>query len=451
MAEPPTAWTVPGDEPDDRDSSGRPPSASPLPVSPALTDPTMPVPAASPTAAQQPTHQSTHQSTWGAPPAAQQPNWGAPPEHGRPSGWGPPPGQPSPWGGAPHPGSGQPGQWGGQPNPGTGPQWSGPPAPGNWVSRGPGIIPLRPLAIGEIYDGVIRAIRSNPRTMVGFSAIVIALLTLLATIPQAYAMTSLLNGALADPTASDEDLSTAAMADAFGPLAITTLIGVLEFILATTIISALLIVAVDGAVRGKALNPGQLWARCRSRLFAVLGLACVVVVVMPLVLLVAIAPGLILAFTLSSPVPGGLLIALGVLVALVVDFALYFGFWAVAAPALLLENLGVFAALRRSSRLVRGGFWRVFGIGVLTAVIAYIIQQVFSIPFAIIGMIATGFATGFETTPGFSTNLIQMLITSIGTVLAGAVAFPFTSGVAALLYLDLRMRREGLDVDLMRS
>jgi hypothetical protein len=36
-------------------------------------------------------------------------------------------------------------------------------------------------------------------------------------------------------------------------------------------------------------------------------------------------------------------------------------------------------------------------------------------------------------------------------VLAGAVVFPFTAGVAALLYLDLRMRREGLDVDLMRS
>ncbi|GAA3310379.1 hypothetical protein [Nonomuraea dietziae] len=36
----------------------------------------------------------------------------------------------------------------------------------------PGIIPLRPLGLGDIYDGTIKLIRSNPKAVLGLSAIV---------------------------------------------------------------------------------------------------------------------------------------------------------------------------------------------------------------------------------------------------------------------------------------
>jgi hypothetical protein len=474
MAEPPSAWTAPGEEPDDRDPWGKPQVASPLPTPPgappapapvppnepaAPAAPVAPVPPVAPVAPVDPTRPVP-----ATPPAAPgQPNWGAPPEPARPPGWGPPPGQPSQWGGQPNQWGaqpnqwgGQPGQWGGQPNQwgpnqdGAQPQWGGSPAPGNWVSRGPGIIPLRPLAIGEIYDGAIRAIRSNPRTMVGFSVIVIALLTLLATAPQAYALSDLMNNPLLDPEQSENaqfaDIA-GDLAGALGSAGIAVLIAVLQYVLATTIVSALLIVAVDGAVRGQALNPGQLWARCRSRLPAVLGLAILVLLALPLVIVVAMLPGVIVVLIPSGEVAGAILLVVGALAGTFAYVTLYFGFWAVAAPALLLENLGVLAALRRSYRLVRGSFWRVFGIGLLTAVIAYIIRQLFSIPFALVG----GLFSSFQGDDSFGAILIQLLITDIGTVLAGAVLFPFTAGVVALLYLDLRMRREGLDVDLMRT
>ncbi len=149
----------------------------------------------------------------------------------------------------------------------------------------------------------------------------------------------------------------------------------------------------------------------------------------------------------SGAIAGAILLVIGVVLSVLAYLALYFGFWAVAAPALLLENLGVLASLRRSYRLVRGSFWRVLGIGLLTAVIAYIIRQLFSIPFAVMG----GLASAVQGSDTFGAFLIQLLITDIGTVLAGAVLYPFSAGVAALLYLDLRMRREGLDVELMRS
>jgi hypothetical protein len=306
---------------------------------------------------------------------------------------------------------------------------------------------MRPLAIGEIYDGAIRAIRANPRTMVGFSTIVISLLTLIATAPQAYAVSALLNSPLTtDPEAADNP-ELADFAGLIGAGGLAVVAGVLQYIVATTVVSGLLIVAVDGAVRGQALNPGRLWARIRPRLLALLGLACLIPLVQVAVVAIAVAPGVLVLVTSSSTVLGVIVLVLGVLLSIVLSSALYFGYWAVGAPALLLENLGVFAALRRSYRLARGSFWRVFGISLLTAVIAYFVRQIFGIPFALLG-------AGFVTVKGddsFVTLLVQLLVSDIGTVLAGAVLFPFTAGVSALLYLDLRMRKEGLDVDLMRS
>jgi hypothetical protein len=283
--------------------------------------------------------------------------------------------------------------------------------------------------------------------MVGFSAIVISLLTLLATVPQAYFVSALLNSPLTTDPEAAENPEFADVAGLIGAGGIAVLVGVLQYVVATTVISGLLIVAVDGAVRGQALSPAQLWARCRPRLFAVLGLAVVIPLIQLLVLAVSVAPGVIVLLLPSGTVVGVILVVLGALVALVVSLALYLGFWAVAAPALLLETLGVFAALRRSYRLAKGSFWRVFGISLLTGVIAYIVRQLFGIPFALIGAVFVG----IQGDDGFVTLLIQLLVTGIGTVLAGAVLYPFTAGVGALLYLDLRMRKEGLDVDLMRS
>jgi hypothetical protein len=455
MAEPPPAWIVPGDEPDDsppvpNSQPGVAPGVGALPASAA---PGGPIPSGTPTA------------------PLPSNGWDAPPQHGPPPGWGPPPGQPNPWNGPstpvaapgppaeagsnqwsgpPNQWTGAPPQWGGAPEQwgGAPGQWGPAPTPGQWSNRGNGIVPLRPLAIGEIFDGAIRAMRSNPRTMVGFSAAVIALLALLATAPQAYALSALLNSPFLDPAAA-ESADVSDLADLLGASSLSLLVNALQFVLASTISSGLLIVAVNEAVHGQKLTPSQLWTRARGRLFAVLGLSLVVVLALPLIMLVLVLPGVILVVlpSTAATVTGVILIVLGVLAGFGVFVVLYFGFWSVAAPALLLENLGVFAALARSYRLVRGSFWRVFGISLLTTVIAYVIRQLFTFPFSLIGQVVAG----TQDSDGFVASLIQLLVANIGTMLAGAVVFPFTAGVAALLYLDLRMRREGLDVDLMRS
>jgi hypothetical protein len=443
MAEPPPGWTAPDqpDQPDDEnDERGTTPASPPPP--PAWG---RPGPASSP--------------AWGQPGQnGQQPGNGRPPAYGGPppAYGGPPPacgsappayGAPPPPYGAPPPGYGYgappPGQ---PPYAGYGqPGWDRPALP----SGGPGIVPLRPLSIGEIYDGAVRAIRANPRTMVGLAAIVIAVVTLLGTAPQAFALSTLLNSPLTDAETAD-NVEMSEVASLIGAGGLAALVAILQYVIATTVVSGLLITAVAGATRGISFTPAELWARCKGRLLALIGLAIVVPLIVTLVAVAGMIPGLVLIAIPGVRAIGVILLIVGILGGAGFAVGLYLGFWAVAAPALLLENLGVVAALRRSWRLVRRSFWRVFGISLLTAVITAVVRQLFTLPFSVVGEFV-GAAQDSDGTPGFMGSLVRLLISDIGTILAGAVLYPFSAGVLALLYLDLRIRREGLDVDLMRS
>jgi uncharacterized membrane protein len=59
------------------------------------------------------------------------------------------------------------------------------------------------------------------------------------------------------------------------------------------------------------------------------------------------------------------------------------------------------------------------------------------------------FAAGMFSTSGTSTATVGLLAgTILTTVLTAAITTIFLSSVVALLYVDVRMRREGLDVQL---
>src|SRR6516162_9175750 len=105
-------------------------------------------------------------------------------------------------------------------------------------------------------------------------------------------------------------------------------------------------------------------------------------------------------------------------------------------------------ALARSWRLVRGSFWRVLGITVLAGVIVLVTAGVLQIPFGLFAAMAGG---GNSLLPSTGGNVASILISAVGGVVAGAVARPISAGVAVLLYVDLRMRREGLDLVLQTA
>src|SRR5262249_60621824 len=120
------------------------------------------------------------------------------------------------------------------------------------------------------------------------------------------------------------------------------------------------------------------------------------------------------------------------------------GSWCgLAGPAVVLEREGPARALARSWRLVRGSFWRVLGITLLASLIVVVTAGVLQIPFGLFAALAGG---GSSLLPSTGGSVAGILISAVGGVVAGAVARPLSAGGAVLLYVDLRVRRGGLDL-----
>jgi hypothetical protein len=117
--------------------------------------------------------------------------------------------------------------------------------------------------------------------------------------------------------------------------------------------------------------------------------------------------------------------------------------YSVAVPALVLENLSARQALKRSVALTSGFLWRLLVVGVLTLLIRIVVVFLCQSPFAIAVMLVT-VKGGY---PSIWLSIPSMLV---GGVCATATAPLFMIGFA-LAYYDLRVRKEGFDLQLMMS
>lgn len=108
---------------------------------------------------------------------------------------------------------------------------------------------------------------------------------------------------------------------------------------------------------------------------------------------------------------------------------------ALAVPPTVVERASVGQALRRSTQVVGGGFWRVFGLRLLAALTAVAFGYLFRVPFTVL-------ADQVESTTA------QAAFLALGTLLTSAVVLPLRAGVDVMLYLDQRIRREAFDVSL---
>jgi len=383
---------------------------------------------------------------------------------GQPQPWFPPAdepggyGQPPPFdpGQAPSAGSyGQPppgyGQTGGSGQPGYGPPGA-PPSYPRWQSQPqapkPGVIPLRPLGVGEILDGAFTSIRRNPRATLGIAAL---LLTASAVITTTLSLILLHYVGTVNLPSPGQQLTTAQtsrlltrFAEVLAPTATVSL--VLAFIVDTAL-TGLLTVVIGRSVLGHKITAGEAWQIARPRMAALIGTTLLI----PLILIGLWAVyALVLVILAVLHAPGALiggLAALGAIAGIILTiwFTIMFR---MAAQVVVLEREGPVRALGRSWRLVRGSFWRVLGITLLAGLIVAVTAGVLQIPFSLIAAVAGG---GNSLLPSTGGSVAGILISAVGGVVAGAVARPISAGVAVLLYVDLRMRREGLDLVLQTA
>jgi hypothetical protein len=110
--------------------------------------------------------------------------------------------------------------------------------------------------------------------------------------------------------------------------------------------------------------------------------------------------------------------------------------WSVATPALFAEGVGPVKAVGRSWNLVRDNWWRTVGIVIIVAIMVSLIQSA-------LGVLFTGIAA---VVPGLGDDLRAGLETTVATLIDALVS-AITPIAITMLYLDLRVRKEGLDLD----
>jgi hypothetical protein len=294
---------------------------------------------------------------------------------------------------------------------------------------------LRPLSVGEKLDVAIKIYWRNALTLFRVVLVVVApvqiitALILASAIPDAetvFGQPSLDPGQPAvDPTFEASEI--------WAFVAGIALIVIVSFI-ASTLATAACFKAVSDAYLGGQPNWKTSLAFAGRRLHSVLWISIL---------------GGLLTFGLIAAA-GGLTALLGALdemalwigiplliAAFVVAVWMWIG-WVAAVPAFLTEGTKGRRALGRSFRLVKGRWWRTFGLYLLANLLVGIVGNT-------IGTILTA----LQFTDVGESFAMRLTLDAIGQTVAAVITTPFIAAFIIVLYFDLRVRNEGFDLQLL--
>ncbi len=266
-----------------------------------------------------------------------------------------------------------------------------PPPPGSTPGAGGG---FGARGIGDILSEAFELYRANYVVLWQIVAVVVVPLTIL----QYY----LTDSALALKKRTIETalgkFTVTTTSTSFGRTVLLLFVGGLIAALITQVLTGAIARAAAGTLVGETLTVGGAFEYGFARLWSILlvGLLVALAVVVGLILLVI--PGIIAAVMFS-----------------------------VALPALVVEGKRGTEAMRRSWDLVSGHFWHVLG--------AYIVA------FLIAGVVNAMLAALFQ----------GWFLSGVAAAGGSILTTPFTALVAMLIYLDVRVRTEGLTEDRLRA
>lgn len=292
---------------------------------------------------------------------------------------------------------------------------------------------LRPLGVGEMVDAAIRLFRTNFVTLIKISAVVlvpIGLVQLAATV--VVGPVDLMSMAAVDPEAT--------AAEVFEPLiplyAVLGITGILSF-LGSILVQGASITALAQVYQGETPDWRSSLRAGARRFLPLTGATILLSVgsVLPMLAAMLLIVLLVVAIGPLGLLPG-FLVGLAGLAATIFLFTR----WTVSPAALVTEQLGPITALGRSFRLVRGRFWAVLGAIILAYLLYLIASQIISTVTTVMTM--AGAADDAQ---------ISFIPTVVGSTLVSVLAAPFLAAMVTIIYFDLRVRREGYDLELMAA
>jgi hypothetical protein len=295
---------------------------------------------------------------------------------------------------------------------------------------------LRPLSLGELLDRAFTIFRHR------FGAIMIILVACL-SVPGLMVLNSLGSiMALAqttDPSKSPE-AQMAVMFALFGKLALIGVVAAVAMLIARTALGWM----AHKAMLGEDVEVMDAFSEGFRRFFPMLGLLLIEMAIMFLVQMVLYIP--VLLFGIGAAVGGAAPTAsfgfgmfawmIGYFVALLYLFATLF----VTTSALIAEEkTNVFRALARSWDLTQGMRWRIVGAMVLIYILVWIVMMG--------AALAVGVGMGLSQRGPESAGGWMVGILGAG-MLFGLLVYGYYYVLQMVTYYDLRVRKEGLDLEL---
>ena len=314
-----------------------------------------------------------------------------------------------------------------------------------WESK-PGIIPLRPLSIGDLMSGSFAAIRQNPKILFGFTMAVMAVMALITMV------TAFLPTALGSVTSSRDPQASLSGTEDLAVLLLTNLasqgVQMLTTVAGTTIIMGILASAVSQMMIGNKVTLSQAWAMTQPRLGALIGTVLLLGIVSSIPLLISLVLFLV-AFYFALTSESSQWLALLCLLILIPGFvgsyflSIKFTF---ASVVTVLEEIGPVAALKRSWSLIKDYFWSTLGRIILVSLVAGFIAGFIGGFIGVFGGIAL-----FSTADNDTGSMIVAAVMAGLTTLASGVVMPLTATYETLMYADLRIRKENFAAVLLQA
>ena len=309
----------------------------------------------------------------------------------------------------------------------------------------PGVAPLRPLMFGEIMDGSFQTVRRNPQAMFGAALLGQSLTIIAVAFVGIFGMASLQDESM--PSWMTGRNESELVGILIGVIAGGLLLILLSIFL-SAVLQGVMVVPVARGLLNRRTTFRQMWKLARGSIGALIGLAALLMIGF----LGAVALLVILAVLLAETMGGvSAAISIPLFIGLIVAVVWVSIRFMVAPAAIVIEELGVLGGLSRSWKLTRNNWWRILGISLVISILISVVTQIVTMPLGLISG-GTGFLTPHAGAEESAAAGVGFLVAStIVSGLVGAVGYAFQTSVMAMLYMDLRMRKDGLDLVLIRS
>lgn len=336
--------------------------------------------------------------------------------------------------------------------------------PTGWVAApAPGLFPLRPLNFGEILGATFKLLRTNAAVSIGSGLIINAITSLLMI---AGPLLTVIWAADRLARAGGEDGLVIALGFPFW-LVLSMVPGLIIGLLGSALLQLIIAQVVAAAAVNRPLSFGQAWRRAAKRIWAMIGYILLMGLIQLGIVLVCGGLGALLVFWAIASSAGGdpnaavivsVVVLMFVIILAVTAAVSFFQIKLLFGPsAIALENLGPGAALKRSWQLSNKYFWRTLGTVLVLGFIISVVTQVIGllgsvfVPLFTQLLVPFGDAASGQEPVVTGLAIFASIVMVVFSTLVTTLTLILTSGNAVIMYADLRMRKEGLNIHLQRT